>query len=82
MYRCLFERVALVVIDYRQLISLTPPLVQFCVVWGQELHEEFMLEWVQVFCKVVCDVIRQFNVRYDELTLTYAISHPMKTHID
>ena len=41
-----------------------------------------MLDGVQVFCKVVCNVIRRFNVRYDELTLTYAIPHPVETHIN
>ncbi len=62
-YRCSAALLWLVVLvlDYRQLISLTHPLLQFDV-GGQELHEEFMLEWVQVFCKVVCNVIRRFNI--------------------
>ncbi len=53
-YRCFAALLWLVVlvIDYHQLISLTHPLLQFDV-WGQELHDEFVLEWVQVFCKVV-----------------------------
>ena len=48
-------------IDYRQLVTLTHPLLQF-VCWCQELHEEFMLDWVQVFSEVVCNIIGRFNI--------------------
>ena len=68
-------------IDYRQLVTLTHPLLQF-VCWCQELHEEFMLEWVQVFSEVVCNIIGRFNISYCELPLTYAIPHPVETHVD
>ncbi len=50
--------------------------------WCQELHEEFMLEWVQVFSEVVCNIIGRFNVSYNKLPLTYAISHPVEAHVD
>jgi hypothetical protein len=82
-YRCFAALLWLVVlvIDYCQLISLTHPLLQFDV-WGQELHEEFMLEWVQIFCEVVCNVICRFNVRYDELPLSYAVPHPVEAHVN
>ena len=68
-------------IDYRQLVTLTHPLLQF-VCWCQELHEEFMLEWVQVFSEVVCNIIGRFNISYCELLLTYAIPHPVEAHVD
>ena len=41
-----------------------------------------MLEWVQVFGEVVCNVIRRFNVRYDKLPLSYAVPHPVEAHVD
>ena len=62
--------------------TLTHPLLQFCVVWGQKLHEELMLDWVQVFRKIVCDVIFRFNIEYNKLALAYTISDPVKTHVD
>jgi hypothetical protein len=47
------------VIEIIEMITLTHPLLllllllQFCVVGGQELHEEFVLDWIQVFCEIV-----------------------------
>ncbi len=83
LYRCLLAllwRRALF-IDYRQLVRLTHPLLQF-VCWCQELHEEFMLEWVPVFSEVVCNIIGWGNVRYCELPLACAISYPVEAHVD
>jgi hypothetical protein len=41
-----------------------------------------ILEWVQVFSEVVCNIIGRFNVSYNKLPLTYAISHPVEAHVD
>ncbi len=41
-----------------------------------------MLGGVQVFREVISDVEIGANVRNDELTLSNAVTNPMKTHID
>jgi hypothetical protein len=57
-------------------------VLQFCIVWGQKLHEEFMLDWVQVFRKIVRDVISRFDVGYSELALAYVVADPVKAHVN
>ena len=42
-----------------------------------------MIDWVQVFSEVVCNIIGRFNISYCELLpLTYAIPHPVEAHVD
>jgi hypothetical protein len=74
-------RLVALVIDYRELCSLTHPLLQFCVVWGQELHEEFVLNWVQVFCKIARNVVGRFNVGDSKLALSNTVVDPVEAHI-
>ncbi len=48
-------------LDFQNWFILTHPLLQFCVVWGQELHEEFMLDWVQFEQKRISIVLERFR---------------------
>ena len=41
-----------------------------------------MPDRVEILCKVVCYVIRRFDVRYNKLALSYAIANPMESHVD
>ena len=41
-----------------------------------------MPDRVEILGKVVCYVIRRFDVRYNKLALSYAIANPMESHVD
>ena len=41
-----------------------------------------MPDRVEILGEVVCYVILRFDVRYNELTLAYAIANPMESHVN
>jgi hypothetical protein len=47
----------------------------------EELHEEFVLNWIQVFCKIVRNVVGRFNVGDSKLALSFAVADPVEALI-
>ncbi len=41
-----------------------------------------MLDWIQVFCKIVRNVVGRFNVGDSKLALSYTVVDPVEAHIN